>query len=102
MEILIVMVAAIVVLVAVLVGYKVGRNDGYDKGWLDCAAYCGGWRPSFLPPVPWWKAVGAIKACCEKMDECVDCPMNKLCGEMWRQAPVNWPDEYVTGKEGET
>lgn len=103
MEILIVMVAVIIVMGAYLVGYHVGRNAGYDKGWKDCTAYCEWRRPPFVPPpVPWWKAVGVIKACCEKVDECDDCPMCKLCGEMWRQAPVNWPEEYVNGKEGET
>lgn len=95
MEILIVMVAVIIVMGAAGVGYQAGRNDGYDKGWKDCEKYCGGWRPKFLPPVPWWKAVGAIKACCEKVDECDDCPMLELCWKEWRQAPANWQDECV-------
>ena len=103
MEILIVMVAVIIVMGAAGVGYQEGKNYGYDKGWKDCKDYCGGWRPPVvLPPVTWWRAIGAIKTCCEKVDECDDCPMCKLCGEMWRQAPVNWPDECVKIKEGET
>ena len=94
MEIFILVV--IVVLVAAVCGwlYEMGWNGGFDKGWRDCAVYCGGRKGP-----TWQEAVMVLKeTCADDEHECDEsCPMYKWCTSSIPDstAPNRWDDPEV-------